>query len=90
MSRLAPPQLSFADLELRSPGVHLDPLLQAILAFLDDPAALVEQVRQDLVRGLKNPHPGRDGIPPAQTLRSLSLMRIRPRIPGGMCASLWQ
>ena len=75
MSRLAPPQLSFADLELRSQAVHLEPLLQAILAFLDDHAALVEQVRQDLVRGLKNPNPGRDGITPAQTLRSLSLMR---------------
>ena len=77
MSRLAPPQLSFADLELRSPGVHLDPLLQALLAFLDDHAALVGQVRQDLGRGLKNPHPGRDGIPPAQTLRSRSLMRVQ-------------
>ena len=77
MSRLAPPQLSFADLELRSQGVHLDPLLQASLAFRDDPAALVEQVRQDLGRGLKNPNPGRDGITPAQTLRSLSLMRVQ-------------
>ena len=35
MSRLAPPQLSFADLELQNQGVHLDPLLQSILAFLD-------------------------------------------------------
>ena len=51
MSRLAQPQLSFADLELRRQGVHLDPLLQGILSFLDDQATLVEQVRQDLVRG---------------------------------------
>jgi transposase, IS5 family len=77
MSRLTEPQLSFADLELRNQGVHLDPLLQAILAFLDDHATLVEQVRQDLVRGLKNPHTGRDGITPAQTLRSLILMRVK-------------
>ena len=77
MSRLAPPQLSFADLELRRQGVHLDPLLQGILTFLDHQAALVEQVRQDLVRGLKNPHTGRNGITPAQTLRSLILMRIK-------------
>src|SRR6516164_2716772 len=77
MSRLAPPQLSFADLELRRQGVHLDPLLQGILTFLDNQAALVEQVRQDLVRGLKNPHTGRNGITPAQTLRSLILMRIK-------------
>jgi hypothetical protein len=61
MSRLAQPQLSFADLELRNQGVHLDPLLQGILAFKDDHATLVEQVRQDLVRGLKNPTPAATG-----------------------------
>lgn len=77
MSRLAPPQLSFADLELRNQGVHLDVVLQQILTFLDDHAALVEQVRQDLVRGLKNPNTGRDGITPSQTLRSLILMRVK-------------
>jgi len=77
MSRLAQPQLSFADLELRNQGVHLDPLLQGILTFLDHHAALVEQVRQDLVRGLKNPHTGRSGITPSQTLRSLILMRVK-------------
>jgi IS5 family transposase len=77
MSRLAEPQLSFADLELRNQGVHLDPLLQGILAFLDDHATLVEQVRQDLVRGLKNPNTGRDGMTPSQTLRSLILMRVK-------------
>jgi len=77
MSRLDEPQLSFADLELRYQGVHLDPLLQGILTFLDDHATLVEQVRQDLVRGLKNPNTGRDGITPSQTLRSLLLMRVK-------------
>ena len=71
MSRLAEPQLSFADLELQNQGVHLDPRLQQILTFLDDHAALVEQVRQDLVRGVKNPNTGRGGITAAQTLRSL-------------------
>src|SRR5215469_3328183 len=77
MSRLAQPQFSFADLELRNQGVHLDPLLQGILTFLDDRATLVEHVRTDLVRGLKNPNTGRDGITPAQTLRSLILMRVK-------------
>ena len=62
---------------MRNQGVHLDPLLQGILAFLDDHATLVEQVRQDLTRGLKNPATGRDGITPAQTLRSLILMRVK-------------
>jgi transposase, IS5 family len=77
VTRLAEPQLSFADLELRRQGVQLDPLLQGILSFLDDQAALVEQVRQDLVRGLKKPNTGRDGITPSQTLRSLILMRVK-------------
>ena len=77
MSRLVQPQLSFADLQLRRQGVHLDPLLQAILTFLDDQATLVEQVRQDLARGLKDPHAGRNGITPSQTLRSLILMRVK-------------
>jgi len=77
MSRLAQPQLSFADLELRHQGIHLDPLLQGIVTFLDEHATLVEQVRQDLVRGLKNPNTGRDGITPSQTLRSLILMRVK-------------
>lgn len=77
MTRIAEPQLGFADLELRNQGVHLDPLLQGILGFLDDHAALVEQVRQDLVRGLKNSNTGRSGITPSQTLRSLILMRVK-------------
>ena len=77
MSRRTEPQLSFADLELRTQGVHLDPLLQGILTFLDDHAPLVEQVRHDLVRGLKNPNTGRDGITPTQTLRSLIPMRVK-------------
>jgi Transposase domain (DUF772) len=77
MTRIAEPRLGFADLELRHQGVHLDPLLQAIVAFLDDRATLVEQVRQDLARGLKNPNTGRSGITPSQTLRSLILMRVK-------------
>ena len=64
MTRIAEPQLGFADLELRHQGVHLDPLLQAIASFLEDQASLVEPVRPDLVRGLKNPATGRSGIPP--------------------------
>ncbi|MFN0171279.1 MAG: ISNCY family transposase [Bryobacteraceae bacterium] len=77
MTRIAEPQLGFADLELRHQGVHLDPQLQAIAALLDDRAPLVEQVRQDLVRGLKNPNTGRSGITASQTLRSLILMRVK-------------
>jgi len=62
---------------LRRPGVRLDPLLQSILTFLDHPAARVEPVRRDWVRGPQNPHTGRNGITSAQTWRSLMLMRIQ-------------
>ena len=77
MSRILDPQLSFADLELRRQGVHLDPTLQGIADFLEDHSALVEQVRRDLERGLRNPSAGRHGITPSQTLRSLTLMRVK-------------
>jgi transposase, IS5 family len=77
MSRLPIPQLSFADLELQSQGIHLDPTLQRIADFLEENTALVQIVRKDLERGLKKPRAGRDGITPAQVLRSLVLMRVK-------------
>ena len=77
MSRLLDPQLSFADLEFLRQGVQLDPVLQGIADFLDDQSVLVEQVRLDLERGLKNPATGRNGITPSQVLRSLTLMRVK-------------
>lgn len=77
MSRVLDPQFSFADLELSRLGVHLDPALQRIDVFFDQHSALVEQVRLDLERGLKNPGTGRNGITPSQALRSLTLMRIK-------------
>lgn len=60
-----------------STGVHLDPVLQGIDVFLGQHSDLVEQVRRDLERGLKNPTTGRSGITPSQTLRSLTLMRVK-------------
>jgi len=77
MSRLPIAQLSFADLQLQSQGIHLDPVLQRVAEFLETNTTLIELVRKDLVRGLKKPDAGRDGITPAQTLRSLVLMRIK-------------
>jgi len=77
VSRLLIPQLSFADLQLRSQGVHLDATLQGIADFLEKHAALVELVRKDLEQGLKKPNAGRNGISPGQTLRSLTLMRVK-------------
>src|ERR1700688_561197 len=69
--------MSFADLELLRQGVRLEPLLQAICDFLDKQPALVERVRRDLVRGLKQPDHGRRGLTAAQVLRALVLMRVK-------------
>src|ERR1700758_5769606 len=84
--------MSFADLELLRQGVRLEPLLRAICDFLDKQPALVERVRRDLVRGLKQPDHGRRGLTAPQVLRALVLMRVknwdyrelRERIAGGI------
>ena len=70
-------QVSFADWELVRQGLCLEPMLQAICDFLDNQHDMIEQVRRDLTRGLKNPATGRSGLTPQQTLRSLVLMRIK-------------
>ena len=77
MSRTAERQVSFADWELMRQGLRLEPLLQVISDFLDDQKDMIEQVRCDLIRGLKNAETGRTGITPQQILRSLVLMRIK-------------
>src|SRR5215469_6614081 len=77
MPRILDRQFDFADLAFRQQGVELDPLLQIISDFLDTHDQLIEHVRQDLVRGLKNPNTGRDGLTPSQVLRSFILRRIK-------------
>ena len=77
MSRTLTSQFSFADLEMQHQGVELDPELRIVSELLDENAALVELLRKDLSRGLKNPNAGRNGIAPSQVLRSLTLMRIK-------------
>ena len=77
MSRTGEPQISFADVEFMQQGVCLDPILQAISDFLNQHAAMIEQVRADLQRGLKEPTRGRHGLTPSQVLRSLVLRRIK-------------
>src|SRR5262245_34790555 len=77
MSRAQDPQFSFADLEFLSQNVKLEPVLQAISNFIDQHAELVEKVRRDLAAGLKKPHTGRNGLTAQQTLRSLTLMRVK-------------
>jgi transposase, IS5 family len=77
VSRSANTQFSFADWELLQQGVVLEPPLQAIADFLDDHEELIEVIRGDLRRGLKNPATGRKGLTPQQVLRSLILMRVK-------------
>jgi transposase, IS5 family len=55
----------------------LEPVLEAISAFLDEQAEVIEKVRRDLVRGLKQPGSGRKGLTASQVLRSLVLMRLK-------------
>src|SRR5437870_11030509 len=58
-------------------GLRLEPLLQVISDFLDDQKDMIEQVRCDLIRSLKNAETCRGGTTPQQVLRSLVLMRIK-------------
>ena len=77
MPRTPDRQFDFADLAFRQQGVELDPILETISDFLADHDELIEQVRQDLERGLKNPNTGRNGLTPSQVLRSFLLRRIK-------------
>jgi len=77
MTRAAHPQLTFADLEFLRQGIDMDENLKKISEFLDTQPEVVEMVRQDLQRGLKNPHTGRKGLTPEQTLRSYVLRRVK-------------
>ncbi len=55
----------------------MNPTLRAIHNILDQQGELVELVRKDLQRGLKNARAGRSGINASQVLRSLVLMRVK-------------
>ena len=77
MTRSANAQISFADLEFLDQGVRLEPILQAISEFIDQHGHLIDMVRRDLDRGLKNAKTGRNGLTAQQVLRSLALQRVK-------------
>jgi len=77
MTRAASSQVSFADLEFLEQGVRLEPMLKVISDFLDDHGHLIDKVRRDLNRGLKNPKTGRSGLTAQQVLRSFVLQRVK-------------
>jgi IS5 family transposase len=81
MTRAASSQVSFADLEFLEQGVRLEPMLKAISDFLDDHGHLIDKVRRDLNRGLKNPKTGRSGLTAQQVLRSFVLQRVKLELP---------
>jgi IS5 family transposase len=77
MTRSMSSQISFADLEFLDQGVRLEPMLQAISDFIDGHGHLIDKVRRDLERGLKNPKTGRSGLTAQQVLRSFVLQRVK-------------
>jgi transposase, IS5 family len=77
MTRIADPQINFADMEFLTQGIDLDPILKRICEFLDNQPQIIKLVGQDLKWGLKKPDTGRTAITPAQVLRSLVLMRVK-------------
>ena len=77
MTRSTISQISFADLEFLVQGVRLEPMLQAISDFIDNHGHLIDKVRRDLDRGLKNPKTGRSGLTAQQVLRSFVLQRVK-------------
>lgn len=77
MPRIPDRQISFADAEMKAQGIVLDKIMQGISDLIDRTPALVQRVYQNLVRGLKRPQTGRDGLNAEQTLRSFILQRVK-------------
>jgi len=71
------PPPTFADLELQRQGLAVDATLHAIGALLEAEPGLVDLVHQDLVRDLRQPHTGRDGLTAEQTLRAYVLQHVK-------------
>ena len=90
-------QPSFADFELQQQHLAVDTVLQEIGHLLDQQAAVLELVRQDLVRDVRHPHTGRDGLTAEQTLRAYvlkliknwDLRELRDRIADGLTLRLF-
>jgi IS5 family transposase len=78
--RTAQSQISFADWELLQQGLSLEPFLQTISDFLEDHQEMIEAVRRDLERGLRNPETGRNGLTPSQVLHSQRVMSMKVRL----------
>jgi IS5 family transposase len=69
-------QTTFADAELRA-KVVLTGVLKGISEFIDSAPDLMTRVHEDLRRGLKRPHGGRNGMTPSRVVRSFVLCRVK-------------
>ncbi len=76
MGRAVDRQVTFAEAELKA-RVVLDRTLRVVSDLLDREQGLVRKVYEDLVRGLKQPKTGRDGMNPERVLRSFILSRVK-------------
>ena len=73
MTRVADPQVSFADLEFFTQGIDLDPILKTISDLLDHhQAKIAKLVGKDLEWGVKKPDMGRSGMTAPQVAPSAS------------------
>jgi len=75
--RTRDPQMSFIQVQLDAQGIRLDVTLQAVSDFLDEHGELLNLVTKDLVRGLKNPGRGREGLNAERVLRAFILQRVK-------------
>src|SRR3974377_1169606 len=69
-------------------GVRLEPVLKAISEFLDAQADLIECIRRDLMRGLKRPGSGRNGLTPSKIRRAVTLREMKAGPSGSAIRSL--
>lgn len=77
MRRTRDPQMGFIEIELKSQGIQLDATLQGVSDFLDQHGEMLSLVTKDLVRGLKHPSRGREGLNAERVLRSFILRRVK-------------
>lgn len=70
-------QVRFADLELMSQDIEMDPVLKQVSVYVNQHSELVQAVEQQLQQGLKKPKTGRRGLTGAQVVLSWILMRIK-------------
>src|SRR5207247_9590933 len=91
------PEAIVAAAELLVHGITVDETLQAVSDLVDKHGDRVDRLREDLVRSLKTPKTGREGLNAQQVLRSFvlksiknwDLREVRERITDGITLRLF-